>query len=247
MKAPLAIVSDIHSNIDALEAVLEDMKEFKPSALICLGDVVGYGPSAPDCVAIIREHAAQTILGNHEALLLGLDGEPVEAYQKTVAQPILIARKQLDSAQRDWIKNLSHTAEASGVGFVHASLDSPSSFYYIDSPEEACAHFEKQTHPVTFHGHTHVPVVWEMLEGKLACYEAPGKPVKLRPEAHYAINTGSVGQPRDGDPRASYSLYDPHARVLLNRRVAYDIARATRRFKEAGLPRHNASRLSDGR
>jgi diadenosine tetraphosphatase ApaH/serine/threonine PP2A family protein phosphatase len=247
MKAPLAILSDIHSNIDALEAVLADIKEFNPSALVCLGDMVGYGPSAPACVAAMQEHAAHTILGNHESLLLGKDSEPVEAYQKNVAEPILLARKQLTADQLHWLENLSYTAESQEIGFVHASLDGPASFYYIDCPEEALSHFEKQSNFITFHGHTHVPAVWEMLEEKLVCYHAPEKPVKLRTGARYTVNVGSVGQPRDGDPRASYILYDPHARTLLNRRVPYDIDRATRRFHEAGLPRFNASRLSKGR
>jgi diadenosine tetraphosphatase ApaH/serine/threonine PP2A family protein phosphatase len=128
----------------------------------------------------------------------------------------------------------------------HAALNAPGNFHYIHDEEEAKAHFAIQTTFISFQGHTHVPVIWEEKGDNVSCFHQMDKPVRLDAASRYAINVGSVGQPRDGNPRACYALYDYQSRLLLHRRVEYDIEQAQARFKKVKLPARNASRLKKG-
>lgn len=242
-----ALVSDIHGNIDALDAVLADMKQFPIQAILCLGDVIGYGPESAACLDKVMDLCALTVMGNHEAMLLMGDRLPSEALGDKVGRPIQLALEQTSESHRQWIGNLPLTADLAPVSLCHASLNEPAAFHYIHGVEEAEANFSAQTTNVSFHGHTHVPVVWKEA-GEIFTYrDISEQPIRLRPDQRYTVNVGSVGQPRDRDSRAGYVLYDYQARVLLHRRVAYDIARAQKRFRKAKLPAFNASRLKVGR
>lgn len=241
-----AIISDIHGNIDALEAVLADIERSPCSATLCLGDIVGYGPEPAACVERVMESCAVSVLGNHEAMLM-LSGQfSLEELRTTVGEPIALAAEQLSESQIDWVRNLPISADLDPLMLVHAGLHEPGNFPYIDSSEEAEKHFAIQTTFVSFQGHTHVPVTWEEGTEGVTCYKHTQKPIQLNASNRYAINVGSVGQPRDADPRACYALYDYRNRILCHRRVDYDIAKAMKRFKKAGLPGHNAKRLKTG-
>lgn len=242
-----AIISDIHANIDALEAVLADIQEFPVRGTLCLGDIVGYGPEPAACVQRVMDTCAISVFGNHEAMLFLADQFPPEELGAAVGDPIALAFRQLSGEQISWLRNLPISADLDPMTLSHAALNAPGNFHYIDDKDEAEAHFAVQTTFVSFQGHTHVPVIWEENGAKISCFAPVETLVRLSEKNRYAVNVGSVGQPRDDDPRACYALYDYQNRQLLHRRVEYDIARAQARFKKAKLPAHNASRLMKGK
>ncbi len=246
-KGLLAFLSDVHGNIDALDAVLADIKQWPCRAVICLGDIVGYGPAPAACVQEVMESCRITVRGNHESLLEQLSTEESRQWSPVVRRPLEIADSQLDEPQRKWLEGLPLTgAIGSDVSFSHASLSDPADYHYIHDYEEAAEHFRVQRTPVSFHGHTHVPVIWEQNANDIRVTPAPAKSFHLSAKGRYAINVGSVGQPRDDEPRACYVLFDPEMRLVIYRRVSYDLDRALERFRQADLPAFNASRLLTG-
>jgi len=242
-----ALISDIHANIDALDAVLADIDQWPCRGILCLGDIVGYGPEPAACVQRVMDTCAISVFGNHEAMLFLADQFPPEEMLASVGDPITLAFEQVSEDQMKWLRGLPISADLDPMMLSHAALNDIGSFHYIHDKDEAKAHFAVQTTFVSFHGHTHVPVIWEeKRDGRIACFNPLDKPVHLDEGDRYAINVGSVGQPRDGDPRACYALYDYQNRLLLHRRVEYDIARTQARFKKVKLPARNASRLKKG-
>lgn len=243
-----ALISDIHANIDALEAVLADIRDFPVAAILCLGDIVGYGPEPGACVRRVRDLCSVSVLGNHEAMLLLADRILEEDWEVPVRKPLQIAKEQVTKDELGWLRDLPITADLDPITLSHASLNEPPEFHYIHETTEAEAHFAAQGTFIGFNGHTHVPGIWEENPETFGvrCLAPGDKPVRLDPSRRCCVNVGSVGQPRDGDPRASYALYDYEQRLLLMRRVPYDIGKAQARFKKAGLPAHNASRLAKG-
>ena len=243
-----AIISDIHSNIDALEVVLADIRDFPVRGIFCLGDIVGYGPEPGACVGRVMDLCSVTVLGNHEAMLLLADKILEEDWEVPIRKPLQIAKDQVSRSELEWIRALPITADLDPITLSHASLNEPPEFHYIHETTEAEAHFAAQGTFIGFNGHTHVPSIWQEKPDTLGCQcLTPGeKPVRLDPSKRYCVNVGSVGQSRDGDPRASYALYDYEQNLLLMRRVKYDIGKAQARFKKAGLPAHNGTRLAQG-
>jgi diadenosine tetraphosphatase ApaH/serine/threonine PP2A family protein phosphatase len=243
-----AILSDIHANIDALNAVLSDIGQFPVKGLFCLGDIVGYGPEPAACVQQIMDTCAVTVLGNHEAMLLIANKIPDEDWDLTIRQPIHLANEQLTQAQKAWLRSTPITADLDSITLSHASLHKPYEFHYIHDKAEADAHFIEQSTFISFNGHTHVPAIWESHPKTLTCrcLKPSQEPVRLKPRRRYSVNVGSVGQPRDDDSRASYMLYNQEQHFLLHRRVPYDITRAQSRYKKANLPANNAHRIAKG-
>lgn len=242
-----AVISDIHGNIDALDAVIADIAHWPVQAILCLGDIVGYGPEPAACVNRVVETCAVTVLGNHDAMLF-LDqetGSPTD--RKEITVPIALANRQLSQEQKEWIRQLPIAANLDPIALAHGSLHHPESFEYLITADAAKDHFAAQKTFASFVGHTHLPMVWEEHGSQLACYRAPQKPVALDPDRRYAVNVGSVGQPRDQDPRPCYVLYDYQNRLLIHRRVEYDLPRALARFKKSKIPAANAKRLTEGR
>jgi diadenosine tetraphosphatase ApaH/serine/threonine PP2A family protein phosphatase len=242
----IAVLSDIHGNIDALDAVFADTERFPVREMVCLGDIVGYGPESAECVQRVMENCSRCVLGNHEAMVfLSLQIQESE-WDIEVRRPIQLACETLSDEQMAWLKKQRLTARSSGVVFCHGSLHDPQEFNYLDSDDEAALHFAAQKPQVSFQGHTHIPAIWQKTGRSAECFSPDEKPVKLSSGKKTAINCGSVGQPRDGDPRACYVLYDPAQKIFLHRRVPYDIDRAQKRFKKAGLPAGNAARIALG-
>ncbi len=241
-----ALFSDIHANIDALEAVLKDIRDFPVRGVFCLGDIVGYGPEPGECVKKVRDLCSVTVLGNHEAMLLLADKILDEDWDVPIRKPLQIAKEQMSKKDLGWLKDLPITADLDPITLSHASLNEPPEFHYIHEITEAEAHFAAQGTFIGFNGHTHVPAIWEENPKTFGvrCLTPGDTPVRLDPSKRYSVNVGSVGQSRDGDPRASYALYDYEHHLLLMRRVKYDVKKAQARFKKAGLPAHNASRLA---
>lgn len=241
-----AILSDIHANVGALEAVLADTRHWPVKGMFCLGDIIGYGPDPDICVEKIMEICAVTVAGNHEIMLHLADHFAAEDAEGTLGKPIQLANERLSEKQKRWLMELPGAAEIDPISLCHASLNEPGNFDYIDSEEPAREHFQAQKTHISFHGHTHIPVIWEESGGEIHAYEPLEEPVRLNPKKRYSINVGSVGQPRDGDPRAAYALYDFANQILLHRRVEYDIPTAQARFRKANLPDWNAWRLEEG-
>ena len=243
-----AIFSDIHGNIDALVAALADTEQFPVKGMFCLGDTVGYGPEPAMCVQRVMDTCASTVLGNHEAMSFLPKKIFKSDWDISIRRPLQIANEQLSKTQKSWLHAQPITANVDPITLSHASLNEPAEFNYIQDEMEAKAHFAAQTTFISFNGHTHVPLVWEENPETCACrlIKPSEKSSYLNAKKRYTVNVGSVGQPRDDDPRACYVLYDFEQRQLIHRRVPYNISRAQARFKNAGLPAHNAARLAKG-
>ena len=247
----IAILSDIHGNVDALGAVLADVVEQRCFAIFCLGDTIGYGPEPATCIKLMREYAAFNLMGNHEAMYLATRVcaknrlDPKELGDLRPA--LLLCGKQLSAEDSDWISELPLVVPVAGMTLVHGSLHEPPTFGYIINSSLAKEHFAAQKTRISFYGHTHIPAIWQEGGGKIAAYTPGEGPVGLDADCRYAIGVGSVGQPRDDDPRACYVIHQPAVDSVEFRRVQYDITKAQGRFKKAGLPKSDTERLLTGR
>jgi predicted phosphodiesterase len=242
----IAIVSDVHANLPAFEAVLRHAEASGPvHALWSLGDIVGYGPHPNECVALSRRYEHRAVAGNHDLAACGLMG--TEEFNEAAAEAARWTSEQLSEAARSYLRELPKVTCEDDFTLVHGSLRWPE-WEYLLSSEQAQAHLELQQTPYGLVGHSHLPFV---------CREQKGSPPTLRPatdgervelgDQRLILNPGGVGQPRDGDPRAAYALYDSHARVVTYHRVEYDIVATQQAMEAAGLPRWLIERLSYGR
>ena len=240
-----AVFSDIHSNFQALEAMLSDMRELRISRTICLGDIVGYAAQPRECVEIIRTMECPVLKGNHDSAVV----EPRDfASMREIARAGLeFSRKSLSTFHQSYLSDLPLTLTVDDCQFVHASLHWPEYWTYLTRFEDIRDHFAAQTHPICFCGHTHIQSVWQLKENdELLPLGGDGR-VQIPTEGKILINVGSVGQPRDKRPQACYALFEPAERVVEFRRMPYDIATAKQRVSEAGLPELIGSRLELGR
>lgn len=242
----IAFISDIHGNLVALEAVLEDIAREGIETIVCLGDVIGYGPEPAACVRRVRERCIMTVMGNHEAMLLYAAPEEMEGMPEGVSAPLRLAGGQLSTEEMDWIRQMPMLASLDPIAAVHGRLDDPSRFEYLFSQKDAEKNFACQTAPVCVQGHSHVPVLWEKSERGIACYAQAHVPVRLSSRSKYVVNVGSVGQPRDGNPDACYLIYDVSERGIHHRRIPYEIAATQRKILDLGLPEGNARRIAQG-
>ena len=211
-----AILADIHANLAALQAVLEDSRQQSCSHFACLGDIVGYGSEPKECVDIIRQSATPCVRGNFEEYCGG-DKTP-DAFQTRLAENIRWHREQLTEDDRRWLRTLSLVQVVDGFTIVHAVLNSPSRWQYAFDKFAAAASPAKQTTSVCFFGHTHVPVAF--VRDGMVCggtYET----INVKRGKMYFVNPGSVGQPRDGDRRASYATYNLNQNKIELRRADY--------------------------
>ncbi len=238
------ILSDIHGNLEALEAVLEALGQV--DSYLCLGDVVGYGANPNECCTRIREIAEVTILGNHDEVALGrMDLAWFNSFARAAAEWTIA---QLTQESRDFLSKLKLTAQIEDFTLAHGSLCDP--WAYITHPLEAQINFECLKTDLCFFGHTHfAEYYWHRRNQPRVQVKAlgAGSNVKLEPDCRYLINPGSVGQPRDGNWQASAGLYDSATRQLQVLRVPYDIATTQAKMQAAGLPGFLWQRLAEGR
>lgn len=238
----LAILSDLHGNLEALEAVLADVAGRRADRMVCLGDFVGYGASPNECIARVRPLIAGAVIGNHDAAAIGklrltyFNVDAAEAARWTGAQ--------LTPEHRDYLLALPYRMTEPGALLVHASPTEPDGWHYVLSESDAAEEMKSYTEPLCFIGHSHVAGSFEWSDGGVRY--SRNRELKLRSHHRYLINVGSVGQPRDGDPRAAYVIWDQGASRLEHHRVAYDVEAAGRRIVAAGLPRFLADRLQWG-
>jgi diadenosine tetraphosphatase ApaH/serine/threonine PP2A family protein phosphatase len=237
-----AILSDVHANLEALEAVLAALDERRPSRILCLGDVVGYGASPNECAALIRERCELVLLGNHDAAATG--GPEAARFNVHARAAAHWTAKVLTLPHRDWLRALPLTHSLSAYLCVHASPASPRAWEYIFDRYDAEPQFQYFTEPVCFIGHTHQPAAYELRDS--GCVPVASPRLRLAAERRYIVNVGSVGQPRDRDPRASAILYHEGAGEIEFLRVAYDIESAQKKILDAELPHFLATRLATG-
>ena len=237
-----AIVSDIHGNLEALDAVLADATG-RADAILCLGDVVGYGADPGACVERLAVRAQVITAGNHEHGVTGLlDLDWFNPYARAAAE---WTRERLDDDHRSYLATLPLVAQVDDATLVHASPEAPEEWDYLLSPDDGWAAFPYFATRWCFVGHSHVPGMWSV--GSSGPDFEP-RPAIVTAEAgrRYIVNVGSVGQPRDRDPRAAYAIWDVDAGRVELRRVSYDIQAARDKIVAAGLPRYLADRLAAG-
>ena len=241
----VAIVSDIHGNRHAFEAVLADVERSDAQEIWCLGDVVGYGADPNDCCKLARARADVCLAGNHDLAVTGdLDlGE----FSTGAALAARWTQEVIASDHRDWLASLSPAQPVRGVGLYHASPRDPIWEYVLSALlAELC--LDAQPERIGLVGHSHVALSFVRPEGEPATGAARrgGEEADIS-EGEWILNPGSVGQPRDGDPRAAFGILDTVTRTLSLERVAYDIAAAQAKIVGAGLPDVLAQRLAVGR
>ena len=237
-----AIFSDTHSNLEALEAVLADACGRKCTHFVCLGDIVGYNANPHECVERIRELDCPTVKGNHdEQASLSLS---TSDFNELAERAIQWTRDHLTEEDKQWLRELPLQKKVRDFTIVHATLDTPAQWGYVFNNLDAAASFTYQHTTACFFGHTHVPMVFIRDEG---VRRERIDHIRIEPTKKYMINMGSVGQPRDGNWRAAYCIYDIENNLVEQLRVKYDLAAAQKKIIEAGLPRLLAERLALGR
>jgi predicted phosphodiesterase len=237
-----AIFGDIHGNLEALQAVLRDAQEQGCVNYVCLGDIVGYGANPVECLETVRAMDCPVVRGNHDE---GAANESQLEDLNPLAQAALLwTRAQLTREQRQWLRDLKLVRQVRDFTIVHATLDSPGSWAYVTNRFDAMASFSYQFTQLCFYGHTHAPRIFEKDD---TVRGARGLEVQLTRGTKYFINVGSVGQPRDGDWRAAYAIYDVTNQYVQIRRLEYDIGTAQGKILDAGLPTLLADRLALGR
>jgi diadenosine tetraphosphatase ApaH/serine/threonine PP2A family protein phosphatase len=239
----VAVVTDIHSNLHALEAVLEALEAEAPDELWCLGDLVGYGPRPNECCAIVEERADVCLAGNHDLAVRGTID--LDEFHGDAALAARHNRDALTPEGLAFLDRLEPRGTAHGVALYHGSARDPV-WEYVLSDEAALATLALAGSPLVLVGHSHVALHLTASADEVEGGLAPAGTAIALGEAPTLLNPGSVGQPRDGDPRAAYLLLDLAARRAEFRRVSYDVARTQREMAEAGLPSSLAARLALG-
>jgi predicted phosphodiesterase len=237
-----AIIADIHANLEAFQVVLEDIKSQKCTHYACLGDVVGYNANPKECLDIVRSMGMPCVKGNHDEYCSG--ETDLEGFNPHAAFAVNWTREQLTDEDRQWLRDLKYSRLVASFSIVHATLDGPQRWGYVFDKLAAAASFTYQNTSVCFFGHTHVPVAFirdSMVRG--GTYSK----FKVEPGRKYFVNVGSVGQPRDGNPKAAYVIYDMDEGSIELRRLDYDIPTTQAKIRAAGLPERLAQRLSDGK
>ena len=240
-----AILSDIHSNLEAFSAVLESIASEKPDAIICLGDIVGYGASPKECLDLVRSHCHHIVAGNHDHAVLGLTNK--EFFNPNAKKAVEWTAQKLSTEDLDFLKGLPVCLEMNNLVATHATLNKPTEWGYIldEYEADACFSFMKPQNRVTFIGHSHIPLAFE--NGPLVRFLGFITHLEMNPSYQYVVNVGSVGQPRDGINLASYALYDSKNLTVDLIRTSYDIKTAQKKILDAGLPSFLAERIQYGR
>jgi len=238
----VAVISDVHANYQALEAVLKEIDAASVDAVWCLGDTVGYGPRPNECCDVVKEQADHSLVGNHDLVVLG--ELTVSGFNDEAAAAAIWTAKVLTPESRAFLASLKPYGEVEGVDLFHASARDPV-WEYVLTEEAAHATLELSDAPLVLVGHSHIALAIRADDGSVSGGPAPaGRTVTL--DGRWLLNPGSVGQPRDGDPRAAWLLLDFEVRFAEFRRVPYPIERTQAEMRERRLPRILAARLERG-
>ena len=242
MKMKYAIIADIHGNLEALQVVLDDIQTQKCAHVVCLGDIVGYNANPKECLDLIRSLNCPCVKGNHDDYCSS--EEDLAGFNPHAAEAVSWTRKHLNDDDRKWLRELKYYRMVANFTMVHATLDGPQHWGYVFDKLEAAASFTYQNTPVCFFGHTHVPLAF--IRDSVVRGGTYSK-FKVEPGRKYFLNVSAVGQPRDGNPKAGYVVYDMDESSIELRRLDYDIPKTQEKILAAGLPRRLAERLAFGK
>ena len=237
-----AIMADVHANLEAFQAVLEDSKEQRCTHYAFLGDFVGYCADPKACIDIVRAMNAPCVKGEHDDY--GATEILMDGYPPIVAKAVEWTRKQLSVDDRDWLRQLPLVRTVEDFTIVHATLHTPEQWGFVFNAFAAASSLAYQSTSVCFFGHTHQPMAF-VSDGSLR--GGTYTKFETEPRRKYFVNVGSVGHPRDGDPRTGYVIYDMDESTIALRRLDYDIPRAQKKIIDAGLPPRMVERLAMGK
>jgi len=236
------VFADVHSNLEAWDVVARALSEEKIDKYVCVGDIVGYGADPGECIDRVRSLDPIVVGGNHDWAAVGkTDTSYFNPYAR---EAVLWTQEKLEQEKKDYLSSLELLKEIEDFTVVHGTLDEPQEFKYIQDLYSARSSFELLEKSILFVGHSHVPFILAKDE---EIEYISSREAKLSSGKKYLVNVGSVGQPRDGNPRACYVIYDTEARMIEIKRLEYDIKGAQAKITEAGLPRRLAERLAFGR
>ena len=230
----LAIISDIHGNLEALTTAFALIKKHGVDEIICLGDVVGYGANPNECLSAVRERCSVILLGNHDAAAIDL--AVADQFTINARLSAIWTNSVLLKEHKEFLETLPLTKSRSEILLAHGSPYEPEEWHYIISEYEAREAFQSFTEQLCFVGHSHIPVI----------FSQKGTTALVAPGDRFIINIGSVGQPRDGNPQLSFGIFDTDSWAYNNIRADYDIPAAAQKIRKAGLPRALADRLMFG-
>jgi diadenosine tetraphosphatase ApaH/serine/threonine PP2A family protein phosphatase len=239
------VLGDLHANLSALEVVLADLDRVGVDALLSVGDVVGYGAAPAACIDLLRARGALTVKGNHDAAVVReLDDRYFNNYAR---EAVRWTQANLDRERKDWLAALPLTLELEHCHLSHGTLFRPELFDYILSTTDADPSLNVMVKPMCFVGHSHVPIaLLRLVDAPKRTAYSTDPEIDLADAARCLLNVGSVGQPRDENPRTGYAVYDTEARRAWLTRLPYDIEREAARIRTAGLPDVLAERLKLG-
>lgn len=240
----LAVFSDIHGNLHALKSVLTALDNLGITNIYCGGDVVGYGGNPNECCELLRERGIPTVAGNHDHAALTL--ADISYFNRVAKEAVLWTQEQLTEENTQWLHSMPMTYHNEELDFlmVHASPYSPEEWNYVLTMGDARRAFEHFTERSCFIGHSHQPFIIENFNGNLSC--PTQSHIEMRENARFLVNVGSVGQPRDRVPFASYCVLDRDKQTIELARAEYDIQGAQQAIIQAGLPPELAERLAYG-
>ncbi len=234
----IALISDIHGNLPALEAALEYIHTIKPDKIYCLGDIVGYGPWPNECVQLVDDTCDQSLMGNHDYAAIGL--LDTIGFNPVASEAMDWTRYKLGTDSLTFLKKLPFTIDDDAFMLAHASPKNPSYWNYVLSLMEAREQIRSFEQQVCFIGHSHIPIIFS----SETMYSENN--LVLEPDGKYIVNVGSVGQPRDHNPNGSLVLFDTDSGSVENIRFAYDIKKTQDEIRRVGLPDFLAVRLTKG-
>jgi predicted phosphodiesterase len=238
-----AIISDVHANLEALTSCLRSIEKNQADEIVCLGDLVGYGANPRECTNKARRACKQIIAGNHDHAAAGVSD--TSYFNEYARRAVLWTTEQVSDAEIEFFKELPLTYSTQQYTLVHGSPKRPEEWDYVLTLEQAKRQFKSFNTPLCFFGHSHIPGAFEY-DGTTVC-AVDCHVLRLVAGRQYLYNVGSVGQPRDSDPRSAYAIYDDSAQTVSLIRVSYDVEKAQKKIRDAGLPAMLADRLSVGR
>ncbi|MDD5681039.1 MAG: metallophosphoesterase family protein [Candidatus Omnitrophica bacterium] len=237
------IFSDVHSNVEAFESVIDAFKKEKIDIYVSVGDIVGYGAEPSRAIEMTKRLTGNAVCGNHDRGSVGL--LDISSFNPFAREAVLWTVKKLNAPEQVYLKALKTVYEDENITAVHGSLDEPEQFHYILDVNAASETFGLMKTRICFIGHSHSPAIFMKTGRKTKPLLTAG--AKIEKGASYIVNVGSVGQPRDGDPRACYAIFDTAKNDIEIKRVPYDIGKAQDKILAAGLPPILAGRLSEGK
>lgn len=239
-----AIFSDVHSNLEALRAVIEALKAESPDRYLCIGDIVGYAANPRECIEEVKAVASLSVAGNHDWATIDLTS--AENFNPAARQAISWTRRYLDADNRQFLESLQLIYKNDDLTLVHGTLDNPQDFNYMLDEYNAARTFNLLETGICFIGHTHIPAVFMKDKSGEISYSEDAV-ININENNSYIINVGSVGQPRDGNPDACFCIYDSGLKSVNIKRIKYDFQSARNKIIEAGLPKYLGDRLLAGR